>query len=89
MSTRITLTLDDDLAVALKVIALKLKISKSSLVNGMLEKSVIPLAGVLNEMPDAPKRADFIRARGKSIEVVRERLDEFNTLADRKEFKQG
>jgi len=81
-SKKVTLTLDGELATALTAVSKHLGVSRSSFVNEMLQSTVIEMLHIMDSVPKAPHKADIIRARGKSLDMVRHRVDDLQSVLD-------
>jgi len=77
---RVTISLDSDLSKALTNVSQHLKVSKSAFVNEMLRGVVLEMSEIMDSVPKEPKRADIIRARGKSALMVKDRVAEFQDV---------
>lgn len=71
---RRTFSLDPDLDDALTYLHRRLGISKSAVVNELLTDPVRDLCVLMQEVPEQPTPDDIVRLRGRSVELVKERL---------------
>ena len=73
-SVRLTLTLPAEMAFGLSDVARRIGVSRSALVTALLSNSVPNMTAVLDEFPE-PEGVDVqSRLRGRSVELVLERV---------------
>ena len=78
-SVRVSLSLPVSLRNDLDTLSSHLSITRSALVSNLLLETVPDLILLLNSIPDQPTENDLIRARGKSLELIGERISRLFT----------
>lgn len=71
---RRTFSLNPDLDEALTYLHRRLGVSKSAVVNELLTGPAMDLCGLMQEVPEKPTPEDVVRLRGRSVELVKERM---------------
>lgn len=78
---RATFSLPPDLARNLPRLAKRLRVSQSAVVSELLREPVAAMMAVFDELPPAPTSQDVLRARGKSLELLQDIIDDASQLA--------
>lgn len=71
---RRTFSLNPALDEALTYLHRRLGVSKSAVVNELLTGPALDLQGLMSEVPEKPTPEDVVRLRGRSVELVKERM---------------
>lgn len=78
---RLTFSVPPDLARNLPRLAKRLGVSQSAVVSELLREPIAAMMAVLDELPPTPTKADVLRARGKSLAMIQQVVDEASQLA--------
>jgi len=79
---RVTLSLDRSVAKDLTDISTHLGLSRSAFVNELLKETIAPFIKMIAALPPKVGKDDIRRLRGKSIDLVRERMQEYATITE-------
>ncbi len=77
---RVTFYLSPDLDDSLVLISKRMGVSKSILVNKLLEAPLSDLKTLVTMLPENPTGADILRFKGKSMAVVDERVRQMHEV---------
>jgi hypothetical protein len=78
--TRISLYISEDLNSNLNLLSRRMGISKSILVTKLLSVPVDDLVSMFSSIPEKPTGADVLRFKGKSMDIVNQRVDELREI---------
>jgi len=77
---RVTFYLTPELNDSITLVSQRMGISKSILVNKLLEVPLQDLISLLAFVPEKPTGADILRFKGKSMHIVNERVSEMREV---------
>lgn len=77
---RVTFYLTPELNDSITLVSQRMGISKSILVNKLLEVPMQDLLSILAHVPEKPSGADILRFKGKSMGIVNQRVDEMREV---------
>jgi len=77
---RVTFYLSSGLNDSITLVSKRMGISKSILVNKLLELPMQDLINILAHVPEKPTGADILRFKGKSVGVVNQRIKEMHDV---------
>mgnify|MGYP007006689445 CR=1 FL=1 len=83
--TRVTFYLRNEVSDAVTLVSKRMGISKSILVNKLLEVPLNDLVELLAIIPEKPTGADILRFKGRSMEVVNERVQQMRDVLEEKD----
>ena len=81
-STRLTLSIPDDVVAMLDAVSSRLGVSRSAIGSELLRDELLRLKPLLPYYPISAVPADPVRLRGESVLVVRERLSRLRGASD-------
>lgn len=73
---RLTVSLDADLVDEIDFLHRRLGVSRSAMLNEFLRQGVMAISAAYRELPESPTDRDLVRLRGRSLAIVRERIQE-------------
>lgn len=77
---RVTFYLSPEVNESITLVSKRMGISKSILVNKLLEIPLQDLLSILAQIPEKPTGADILRFKGKSMGIVNQRVDEMREV---------
>lgn len=77
---RLTVSLDADLVDEINFLHRRLGLSRSAMLNEFLRGGVMAVSSAYRDLPAVPTDRDLLRLRGRSLEVVRERIREAESV---------
>lgn len=77
---RMSFTLPPSIRSDLDYLSARMGVTKSSLVSELLSGPLGDLRSLMEMVPDNPTEADFLRARGKSNELILQRLQSLRSI---------
>jgi len=77
---RVTFYMTPELNDSITLVSQRMGISKSILVNKLLEIPMQDLVAILGYVPEKPTGADILRFKGKSMDIVNQRVDEMREV---------
>ena len=79
---KISITIAPELASDLDYLSLRLGVSRSAMISELLAEPVRQFTELFQSIPENPTPVDVLRFRGDSQELVRERVEQLNALAN-------
>lgn len=80
MLARTSFTVDPQLLDDLNFLSSRMGITKSAIVNHILGGAVSDLRRLVESVPPNPTHEDVLRLRGRSMEVIEDRLHQYQNL---------
>lgn len=77
---RLTVSLDSELVDEINFLHRRLGVSRSAMLNEFLREGLMAISAVYRELPESPTERDLVRLRGRSLEVVRSRILEAESV---------
>lgn len=79
---KITLSVPPDLVEGLDYISGRVGVTRSALVTSLMSEPIRDLWDLVSQVPENPSPEDVVRLRGKSQEVVSQRVESLRRLSD-------
>lgn len=77
---KFAISLPEHLVGDLDYVSGRMSISRSALISNLLEGPVKDMRSLLEGLPENPTKADIIRSRGASVDLIQERMTSMKRL---------
>lgn len=79
---KITLSLPADMVENLDYVSKRINVSRSALLSQITEEPIKTLRALVSSVPENPTEEDIIRAKGRSISIIGDRIDQIKGMND-------
>jgi hypothetical protein len=77
---RVTFYISEELNDSISLVSSRMGISKSILIDKLLQGPMDDLVGLLAMVPEKPTGADVLKFKGRSRDIVNQRVSELNNI---------
>lgn len=79
---KITISIPEDMVLDLDYISKRIKVSRSALLTQITQDPLHTLRELVSSVPENPTTEDIIRAKGRSIEIIGDRIDQVKGMSN-------